>query len=59
MAKIKVTQVKSTIKRPQDQKRTIVALGLGRISKSVEVEATPQVLGMVRKVSHLVQVNEL
>ena len=59
MAKIKVTQVKSTIKRPQDQKRTIEALGLGRISKSVEVEATPQILGMVRKVSHLVQVNEL
>jgi len=59
MAKIKVTQVKSTIKRPIDQKRTIVALGLGRISKSVEVEATPQILGMVRKVSHLVQVNEL
>jgi len=59
MAKIKVTQVKSTIKRPIDQKRTIVALGLGRISKSVEVEATPQILGMVKKVSHLVQVNEL
>ena len=59
MAKIKVTQVKSTIKRPIDQKRTIVALGLGRISKSVEVEATPQILGMVRKVGHLVQVTEL
>lgn len=58
MAKIKVTQVKSTIKRPIDQKRTIVALGLGRISKSVEVEATPQILGMVRKVNHLVQVTE-
>ena len=59
MAKIKLTQVRSTIKRPEDQKRTIVALGLGKINRTVEVEATPQVLGMVRKVSHLLQVSEL
>lgn len=59
MAKIKLTQVRSTIKRPEDQKRTIVALGLGRINRTVEVEATPQILGMVRKVSHLLQVSEL
>ena len=58
MAKIKLTQVRSTIKRPIDQKRTIVALGLGRMNKTVEVEATPQILGMVRKVSHLLQVSE-
>ena len=58
MAKIKVTQVKSTIKRPKNQKLTIEALGLGRINKSVVVEGTPQILGMVRKVSHLVQVTE-
>ena len=58
MAKIKVTQIKSTIKRPQNQKLTIEALGLGRINKTVEVEATPQILGMVRKVSHLVQVTD-
>ena len=59
MAKYKVTQTRSTIKRPKDQKRTIEALGLGRINRSVEVEGTPQVLGMIRKVSHLVSVTEL
>ncbi|WP_288370680.1 50S ribosomal protein L30 [uncultured Algoriphagus sp.] len=59
MAKIKITQVKSTIKRPKDQKATITALGLGRISKSVEVENTPQIAGMVKKVNHLVKVEEV
>jgi len=58
MAKVKVTQVKSTISRPKDQKATIVALGLGKINKSVEVENTPQIAGMIRKVSHLVKVEE-
>ncbi|TDQ14740.1 large subunit ribosomal protein L30 [Algoriphagus boseongensis] len=58
MAKIKITQVKSTIKRPKDQKQTITALGLGRISKSVVVEQTPQIAGMVNKVNHLVKVEE-
>lgn len=57
MAIIKLTQVRSTIKRPLDQKRTLVALGLGRISKTVEVEGTPQILGMVKKVSHLITVS--
>ncbi|MBA4300361.1 large subunit ribosomal protein L30 [Algoriphagus alkaliphilus] len=56
MAKIKITQVKSTIDRPKDQKATITALGLGRISKSVVVENTPQIAGMVNKVNHLVKV---
>jgi large subunit ribosomal protein L30 len=56
--KIKITQTRSIIKRPFDQKRTIKALGLGRINRTVEVEATPQILGMVRKVSHLVSVSE-
>lgn len=59
MAKIKITQVRSTIKRPKKQKDTIKALGLGKISKSVEVEATPQIVGMVRKVAHLVTTTEL
>lgn len=59
MAKIKITQVKSTIKRPERQKRTIKALGLGKINRTVEHEATPQVLGMVSAVSHLVKVEEL
>ena len=59
MAKVKITQVKSTIDRPIDQKLTIKALGLGKISKSVQVEYTPQIKGMVSKVSHLVTVIEL
>ncbi|MCE2834324.1 MAG: 50S ribosomal protein L30 [Chitinophagaceae bacterium] len=59
MKKIKVTQVKSIIDRSERQKRTVEALGLKKINASVEVEATPQILGMVRKVSHLVKVEEL
>ena len=58
MAKIKITQVKSIIDRPKDQKATITALGLGRISKTVVVENTPQIAGMVNKVNHLVKVEE-
>ena len=58
MAKVIVTQVKSTIDRPERQKRTIQALGLGKINRSVEVELTPQIAGMVNKVSHLVSVKE-
>lgn len=59
MAQVKITQVKSTIDRPRNQKLTIKALGLGKISKSVEVEYTPQIAGMVNKVYHLVTVKEL
>ncbi|MCF6353415.1 MAG: 50S ribosomal protein L30 [Cyclobacteriaceae bacterium] len=59
MAKVKISQVKSTIKRPNRQKLTIKALGLGKIDKSVEVELTPQIAGMIKKVSHLVSVKEL
>lgn len=58
MAKVKITQVKSIIKKPASQKATIKALGLGRINKSVEVEETPQISGMIKKVSHLVTVTE-
>jgi len=58
MAKIKITQVRSILKRPKDQRLTIQALGLGKINKTVEVEATPQIMGMVNKVSHLVSVTE-
>ena len=57
--KIKVTQVKSIIDRPERQKRTVRALGLKKMNASVEVEATPQILGMVRKVNHLVTVSEI
>ena len=58
MTKIKITQVRSALKRPKNQRLTIQALGLGKVNKSVEVESTPQILGMVNKVSHLVSVSE-
>jgi large subunit ribosomal protein L30 len=58
MAKVKVTQVRSTIKRPKDQKATIQALGLGKINRTVEVENTPHIAGMIRKINHLVKVEE-
>ncbi|MCD6062725.1 MAG: rpmD [Flavipsychrobacter sp.] len=59
MAKIKVTQTKSGIDRPERQKRTLVALGLRKMHASVEVEATPQIVGMVKAVHHLVKVEEV
>jgi large subunit ribosomal protein L30 len=59
MAKVKITQTRSMIKRPETQQLTIQSLGLGRVNKSVEVEYTPQIQGMVKKVSHLVSVTEL
>ena len=59
MAKVRITQIRSTIKRPETQLRTIQSLGLGKRDQSVEVEYTPQIQGMVRKVSHLVSVQEL
>lgn len=59
MAKIKITQVKSVIDRSERQKRTIQALGLKKMHATVEVEATPQILGMVTKVNHLVKVEEV
>ena len=59
MSKIRVTQVKSQIGRLQNQKRTLEALGLRKINQEVEHEATPQILGMVKKVQHLVSVEEI
>jgi large subunit ribosomal protein L30 len=56
MAKIKVKQVKSAIKRPERQKRTLQALGLKKLNRVVEHEATPQILGMIAKVNHLIEV---
>ena len=56
MATIKVKQIKSRIGAPVDQKRTLLALGLHKISQVVEIEDTPSNLGMVRKVHHLVEV---
>lgn len=59
MSKYRITQIRSTIKKPEKQKRTIKALGLGKINRSVEREGTPQILGMVNKVSHLVKLEEI
>lgn len=59
MKKIKITQVKSGIDRSERQKKTLVALGLNKLNASKEVEATPQILGMIQKVNHLVKVEEL
>jgi large subunit ribosomal protein L30 len=59
MAKIKITQIKSGIDRPYNQKRTLVALGLRKMNATVEVEATPQIQGMVKTVHHLVKVEEV
>ncbi len=58
MAKIKVKQVKSAIKRPQNQKRTLVALGLRKIGQVVEHDDTANILGMIDKVKHLVSTEE-
>jgi len=59
MKKIRITLIKSPIDRPERQKLTLQALGLGKTNSSKEVEASPQVLGMVRKVEHLVKVEEV
>jgi large subunit ribosomal protein L30 len=59
MAKVKIVQVKSSIKRPKDQKATLVALGIKRMNRPVEKEVTPQIQGMINKVQHLLQVEEI
>jgi len=58
MAKIKVTQVRSKIGSTERQKRTLTALGLTKLNATREFEATPQILGMVEKVKHLVSVEK-
>lgn len=57
--KIKITQKKSIIDRPKDQKRTIEALGLGRPNWEVTHNDTPQIRGMINKVAHLITVEEI
>jgi large subunit ribosomal protein L30 len=59
MKKIKITLMKSPIDRPDRQKKTLKALGLNKTNSSKEVEATPQILGMVRKLNHLVKVEDV
>ncbi len=59
MSKLKITLVRSLIKRPSNQKNTVKALGLTKLNSSVEKNATPVVLGMVAKVKHLLSVEEV
>lgn len=56
MAKIKVTYVRSMIKRPKTQKQTMESLGLKKMGQTVEHDDTPSIMGMIRKVNHLVSV---
>jgi large subunit ribosomal protein L30 len=59
MAQIRIKQIKSAIDRPEKQKRTILALGLKKLNHTVVHEETPQLLGMLRKVNHLVTVEHI
>ncbi|TAL40703.1 MAG: 50S ribosomal protein L30 [Chitinophagaceae bacterium] len=59
MKKIRITLIKSPIDKPERQKLTLKALGLNKLNATKEVEATPQILGMVRKMNHLVSVEEV
>jgi large subunit ribosomal protein L30 len=59
MAKIRVTKIKSTIEKDERQKRTMKALGLNKLGSSNELENTPAVAGMIKKVQHLVKVENL
>jgi large subunit ribosomal protein L30 len=56
MATIKIKQVKSGIDRPERQKRTLRALGFKKMNQTIEKEATPQIIGMINKVAHLVTI---
>jgi len=58
MAKIRIKQIRSKNKKPWRQKLTLEALGFKRMNQVVEHEATPQILGMVEKVKHLVQIEQ-
>jgi large subunit ribosomal protein L30 len=59
MKKVRITQVRSGIGHPERQKRTLEALGLKRIRHTVEHDATPQIMGMIEKVRHLVKFEEV
>jgi len=59
MAKVRITKTKSTIEKDERQKRTITALGLNKIGSSNEMENTPAIAGMIRKVAHLVKVENI
>ncbi len=58
MGKVKITQVRSAINKPKSQKDTLIALGLRKLNRATTHEATPQIMGMIAKVQHLVKVEE-
>ena len=58
MGKLKITQSKSSIRRPEDQKRTLIALGLKKLNKARVIEESPAVSGMIRKVEHLLKIEK-
>ncbi len=59
MGKVKIKQIKSKIKQPARQKKTLTALGIRKMNQEVEHEATPQIMGMIAKVQHLIKVEEI
>ena len=59
MTKIRITQIKSKNGKPERQKRTLEALGIHKLNHSVEHEATPQIIGMVEKIRHLIKVESI
>lgn len=59
MKKVRIKQIKSGIGRPERQKRTLQALGIRKMHNPIEIEATPQVLGMIEKVKHLLAIEEV
>ena len=59
MAKLCIQQVRSAIGRREDQKKTLIALGITRVGKKVIHDDTPQIMGMIKKISHLLEVSEV
>lgn len=59
MARVRITQVRSTIDRPQTQKNAMKSLGLGKINRYIELEQTPAIVGVINKVKHLVKIEEI
>ncbi|HLP12151.1 MAG TPA: 50S ribosomal protein L30 [Flavobacteriales bacterium] len=59
MGKVRITQIKSTIDRTHVQKATLKGFGIKKVNGSVELEATPQILGMIKKVQHLIKVENI
>jgi len=59
MAKLRITKIRSVINRPENQKRTMVALGLHKMNQSKEIEDTPMVKGMIQKVEHLLKIEKI